>query len=101
MLVHFRSDNSYGLGGHRGLCGGNGVGSHLPPRQRTHGLEDIPQVRASKSSKVSKPVEFKIHLQDEAAPPESKKVSPFPNLTSLQENATPPQPQKVSAPLEP
>ncbi|GFR17033.1 hypothetical protein TNCT_151181 [Trichonephila clavata] len=63
--------------------------------------EDIPQVRASKRSKVSEPVEFKIPLQDEAAPPSSKKVSPPPNLTSLQKNPTPPPPKKVSVPLEP
>ncbi|GFQ85214.1 hypothetical protein TNCT_252131 [Trichonephila clavata] len=58
--------------------------------------EDIPQVRASKRSKVSEPVECNISLQVEAAPPASKKVRPPPNLTSLQENATPPQTKKRS-----
>ncbi|GFY64838.1 hypothetical protein TNIN_72921 [Trichonephila inaurata madagascariensis] len=58
--------------------------------------EDIPQVRASKRSKVSEPVEFNIPLQDEPAPPVSKKVSPTPNLNSLQEKATLPQPKTVS-----
>ncbi|GFY76130.1 hypothetical protein TNIN_152711 [Trichonephila inaurata madagascariensis] len=65
--------------------------------------EDIPQVKASKRSKVSEPVEFKLNvpLQNEAGTPASKKVSPPPNLTSLQGIATPPQPKNVSAPLEP
>ncbi|GFX49153.1 hypothetical protein TNCV_5041471 [Trichonephila clavipes] len=60
--------------------------------------EDIPQERASKRSKVSEFVVFNVTLQDEAAPPVSKKVSPSPNLTSLQEKATLPQPKKVSKP---
>ncbi|GFQ81876.1 hypothetical protein TNCT_358571 [Trichonephila clavata] len=63
--------------------------------------EDIPQVRAFKRSKVSEPVECNIPLQVKAAPPASKKVSPPPNLTSLQENATPPQPKKVIVTLDP
>ncbi|GFR18412.1 hypothetical protein TNCT_434751 [Trichonephila clavata] len=63
--------------------------------------EDIPQVRAFKRSKVSEPVECNIPLQVKAAPPASKKVSPPPNLTSLQENATPPQPKKVFVTLDP
>ncbi|GFX79082.1 hypothetical protein TNCV_3913671 [Trichonephila clavipes] len=63
--------------------------------------EDIAQVRASKRSKVSEPVDFNIPLQDEAAPLLSKKVSSPPNLTSLQENTTSSQPTKVSVPLEP
>ncbi|GFY59389.1 hypothetical protein TNIN_492571 [Trichonephila inaurata madagascariensis] len=62
--------------------------------------EDIPQVRASKRSKVSEPLVLNVTLQDEAAPPVSKKVSPSLNLTSLQDKATPPQPEKVSSPLE-
>ncbi|GFT44764.1 hypothetical protein TNCV_2845441 [Trichonephila clavipes] len=63
--------------------------------------EDIPQVRASKRSKVSEPAEFNIPLQDEAALPVSKKVSSNPNLTSLQKSTTSPQPKKISAPLVP
>ncbi|GFU70129.1 hypothetical protein TNCV_5057231 [Trichonephila clavipes] len=63
--------------------------------------EDIPQVRASKRSKVSEPIEFNVTLQDEAALPVSKKVSLSSNLTSFQKKATPPQPKKVSLPLEP
>ncbi|GFY38212.1 hypothetical protein TNIN_12951 [Trichonephila inaurata madagascariensis] len=63
--------------------------------------EDIPQVRASKRSKVSEPAVFNVSLQDQAAPPVSKKVSPSPNLTSLQENTPPPHHKKVSLPLEP
>ncbi|GFW60760.1 hypothetical protein TNCV_571061 [Trichonephila clavipes] len=61
--------------------------------------EDIPQVRASKRSKVSELIEFNVTLQAEAALPVSKKVSP-PNLTSLQEKTTPPKPKKVSSPLK-
>ncbi|GFR11985.1 hypothetical protein TNCT_695791 [Trichonephila clavata] len=63
--------------------------------------EDIPQIRASIMSKVSEPVEFNIPLQDEAALPASKKVSPLRNFTCLLENTTPPQPKIVSVPLEP
>ncbi|GFY02262.1 hypothetical protein TNCV_3501451 [Trichonephila clavipes] len=37
--------------------------------------EDIPQVRASKRSKVSEPVIVNVPLQDEAVPPQPKKVS--------------------------
>ncbi|GFR11987.1 retrovirus-related Pol polyprotein from transposon opus [Trichonephila clavata] len=38
LVFHFR----YGLEGHRGPHGGNGVESHMYPRQRTHGLGGYP-----------------------------------------------------------
>ncbi|GFY73257.1 hypothetical protein TNIN_309051 [Trichonephila inaurata madagascariensis] len=100
-VFHFR----YGLGGHRGPGGGNGVRAHLYPRQRTHGLGGYPSSKSFPKGPKGKPqpVEFKLNvpLQNEAGTPASKKVSPPPNLTSLQEIATPPQPKNVSAPLEP
>ncbi|GFU62092.1 hypothetical protein TNCV_4893101 [Trichonephila clavipes] len=37
--------------------------------------EDIPQVRASKRSKVSEPIIINFPLQEEAVPPQPKKVS--------------------------
>ncbi|GFS48688.1 hypothetical protein TNIN_437881 [Trichonephila inaurata madagascariensis] len=61
--------------------------------------EDIPQVRASKRSKVSEPVIINVSLQDEAVPPQPKKVSsPLelkPNL-SFQVKLTSPTPKQVS-----
>ncbi|GFT60521.1 hypothetical protein TNCV_1966251 [Trichonephila clavipes] len=60
--------------------------------------EDIPQVRASKRSKVSEPV-INVPLQAEAVPPTPKKVSlPLqskPNLP-FQVKLTSPAPKKVS-----
>ncbi|GFW50363.1 hypothetical protein TNCV_2886691 [Trichonephila clavipes] len=60
--------------------------------------EDIPQVRASKRSKVSEPV-INVPLQAEAVPPQPKKVSlslePKTNL-SFQVKLTSPAPKKVS-----
>ncbi|GFU98413.1 hypothetical protein TNCV_3652441 [Trichonephila clavipes] len=38
--------------------------------------EDIPQVKASKRSKVSEPVIINIPLQDESVPPQPKKDAP-------------------------
>ncbi|GFV11288.1 hypothetical protein TNCV_3723771 [Trichonephila clavipes] len=79
------SQRRYGLGGHRGPCGGDGVEPSYIEVSEPMDWEDISQVRASKRSKVSEPIELNITLQDEAAFPVSKKVK----LTS-------PTPQKVS-----
>ncbi|GFU13106.1 hypothetical protein TNCV_1445281 [Trichonephila clavipes] len=61
--------------------------------------EDIPQVRASKRSKVSEPVIVNVPLQDEAVPPQPKKVSsplePKTNL-SFQVKQTSSTPKQVS-----
>ncbi|GFU18208.1 hypothetical protein TNCV_2033581 [Trichonephila clavipes] len=61
--------------------------------------EDIPQVRDSKRSKLSEPVIINVPLQDEAVPPQPKKVSsplePKPNL-SFQVKPTSSTPKKVS-----
>ncbi|GFV17854.1 hypothetical protein TNCV_3236041 [Trichonephila clavipes] len=61
--------------------------------------EDVPQVRASKRSKVSQPVIINIPLQAEAIPPQPKKVSsPLESKHNLsfQGKLTSPTPKQVS-----